>query len=116
VFLRGTLFAKPRIRVSSPGRSPEKCSAAEHFRSPCGQEFVAKESRVPNRNLFRTAPHQGSLSDIDQHRLVGDDQSAVAVPPPLMATGRGRAGWIAARFATTSAATVAFDDSISDKA
>ena len=43
-----------------------------------------------------------------------DDQSAVAVPPPLMATGRGRAGRIAARSATTSAATVALGGSISD--
>ena len=25
-------------------------------------EFVAKENRVPNWNLFRTAPHQGSLA------------------------------------------------------
>src|SRR5580704_16927969 len=44
---------------------------------------------MPGVQFGNTATPQGSLADIDQLRLVGDDQSEVAVPPPvLMAIGR----------------------------
>ena len=58
---------------------------------------------------------QGPLADIDHHRLVGADQPAG--PGPASRVDRDRSscdGRIAARSATTSAATVALGGSISD--
>jgi hypothetical protein len=87
------------------------------FARHAARNIFAKESRVPNRNRSRTATHsKGSLGDLDQYRLVDDDQSAVAVAARADDNRSSRDGRVANRFATTNAATVAFGGWISEKA
>ena len=80
----------PRIRLSPPGGRRKNVLLRNIICSPM-RPGIRRERTAGFRigTCFERPPLKGRLADIDQHRLVGDDQPAVAVPPPvLMATGR----------------------------